>query len=43
LCLAFMTSGREIENVVFLGYTEIFEEKKYIAFLLLVRPTYMQK
>ena len=35
--------GREIENVVFLGNTEIFEERKHMAFLLLLRPTYMQK
>ena len=27
-------SGREIENVVFLGNTEIFEERKHMAFLL---------
>ena len=25
--------GREIENVVFLGNTEIFEERKHMAFL----------
>ena len=25
--------GREIKNVVFLGITEIFEERKYVAFL----------
>ena len=35
--------GREIENVVFLGNPEIFEERKRMAFLLLLRPTYMQK
>ena len=35
--------GREIKNVVFLGITEIFEERKHVAFLLLLRPTYMQK
>ena len=35
--------GREIENVVFLGITEIFGERKHVAFLLLLRPTYMQK
>ena len=35
--------GRESENVVFLGITEIFEERKHVAFLLLLRPTYMQK
>ena len=31
--------GREIENVVFLGNTEIFEERKHVAFLPLLRPT----
>ena len=35
--------GREIENVVFLGNTEIFKERKLMAFLLLLRPTYIQK
>ena len=35
--------GREIENVVFLVITEFFEETKHVAFLLLLRPTYMQK
>ena len=35
--------GREIENVFFLGNTEIFEERKPLAFLPLLRPTYMQK
>ena len=35
--------GGKIENVVFLGNTEIFEERKHMAFLLLLRPTYMQK
>ena len=34
---------REIKNVVFLGITEIFEERKRVAFLPLLRPTYMQK
>ena len=34
--------GRKIENVVVLGNTEIFEERKHMAFLLLLRPTYMQ-
>ena len=34
--------GHEIENVVFLGNTEIFEERKHVAFLPLLRPTYMQ-
>ena len=29
--------GREIKNVVFLGITEIFEERKHVAFLLLLR------
>ena len=37
-----LMSGREIENVVFLGNTEIFEERKHMAFLLLLRPTYIQ-
>ena len=32
--------GREIKNVVFLGITEIFEERKYVAFLPLLRLTY---
>ena len=36
-------SGREIENVFFLGNTEIFEERKHVAFLLLLRPTYVQR
>ena len=31
--------GREIENVAFLGNTEIFEERKHVAFLPLLRPT----
>ena len=35
--------GREIENVVFLGITEILKERKHVAFLLLLRPTYIQK
>ena len=35
--------GREIKNVVFVGITEIFEERKHVAFLPLLRPTYMQK
>ena len=35
--------GREIKNVVFLGITEIFEERNYVAFLLLLRPTDMRK
>ena len=35
--------GREIKNVVFLGITESFEERKHVAFLPLPRPTYMQK
>ena len=41
--LAKLMPGREIENVVFLGNTEIFEERKHVAFLPLPRPTYMQK
>ena len=32
--------GREIKNVVFLGITEIFEERKCVAFLPLLRLTY---
>ena len=43
LGLAKLMPGREIENVVFLRNTEIFEERKYMAFLPLPRPTYMQK
>ena len=43
LGLVKLMPGREIENVVFLGITEIFEERKHLAFLLLLRPTYMQK
>ena len=35
--------GREIKNVVFLGITETFGERKHMAFLLLLRPNYMQK
>ena len=35
--------GREIENVFFLGNTEIFEERKPLAFLPLLSSTYMQK
>jgi len=36
-------SGREIDNVLFLGNTKTFEEKNYKAFLLLLRPAYMQQ
>ena len=43
LGLAKLMPGRKIENVVFLGNTEIFEERKHVAFLPLLRPTYMQK
>ena len=43
LGLAKFMPGREIENVVFLGNTEIFEERRHVAFLPLLRPTYMQK
>ena len=43
LGLAKLMPGREIENVVFLGNAEIFEERKHVAFLTLLRPTYMQK
>ena len=43
LGLAKLMPGREIENVVFLGNTEIFEERRHVAFLPLLRPTYMQK
>ena len=42
LGLAKLMPGREIEIVVFLGNTEIFEERKHVAFLPLLRPTYMQ-
>ena len=42
LGLAKLMPGREIENVIFLGNTEIFEERKHMAFLPLQRPTYMQ-
>ena len=35
--------GREIKNVVFLVITENFEGRKHVAFLPLLRPTYMQK
>ena len=38
-----LTLGREIKNVVFLGITETFEERKQVAFLLLLRPTCMQR
>ena len=43
LGLAKLILGPEIENVVFLGNTEVFEERKHMAFLPLLRPTYMQK
>jgi len=43
LALVGLMSGREIDNVLFLGKTKIFEEENYIAFLLLLRPTYMQQ
>ena len=43
LGLAKLMPGREIENVVFLGNTEIFEERKHVAFSCLPRPAYMQK
>ena len=43
LGLAKLMPGCEIESVVFLGNTEIFEERKHVAFLPLLRPTYMQK
>ena len=43
LGLAKLMPGHEIENVVFLGNTEIFEERNDTAFLLLLRPTCMQK
>ena len=42
LGLAKLMPGHEIENVVFLGNTEIFEERKHMVFLPLPRPTYMQ-
>ena len=41
--LANLMLGREIKNVVFLGNTEISDERKHVAFILLLRPTYMQK
>ena len=34
-----LMSGREI----FLENTEVFKERKHMAFLLLLRPTYVQK
>ena len=43
LGLAKLMAGCEIENVVFIGNTEIFQERKHMAFLLLLRLTYMQK
>ena len=43
LGLAKLMAGCEIENVIFLGNTEIFEERKHVAFLPLLRPTSMQK
>ena len=43
LGLAKLMPGCEIENVVFLGNTEIFDERKHVAFLPLLRPTYVQK
>ena len=43
LGLATLILEREFEIVVFLGNTEVFEERKRVAFLLLLRPTYMQK
>ena len=43
LGLTKLTPGHEIENVVFLGNIEIFQERKHVAFLPLLRPTYMQK
>ena len=43
LTLAKLMPEREIENVVLLGNTEIFEERKQVAFLPLLRRTYMQK
>ena len=43
LGLAKLMPGREIEIVVFLGNTEIFEESKHVAFLPLLRPSFMQK
>ena len=38
-----LMSAREIEDAVFLADTKIFEERKHMAFLLLLRPTCMQK
>ena len=42
LGLAKLIPGSEIEDVVFLGNTEIFEERKHMAFLPLPTPTYVQ-
>ena len=36
-------SGGKIENVVFVGNTEIFEERKHMVFSFLLMPTYVQK
>ena len=36
-------SGGKIENVVFLGNTEIFEERKHMMFSVLPMPTYVEK
>ena len=43
LGLVKLVQGREIKTVVFLSITEIFEEREHVAFLRLLRPTYMQK
>jgi len=43
LGLAKLMLGPEIENVVFLGHTEIFEERKHMSFLLLLWATHRQK
>ena len=40
--LAQLIPGREIENVVSLGNTEIFEERKYVTFLPLLMPAHIQ-
>ena len=40
--LAKLIPGREIENVVFLGNTEIFEERKHVTFLPLLMPAHIQ-
>jgi len=43
LVLGNLMLGHENKNVVFLGNTEIFDERQHATFLLLLRPTYTQK